>query len=133
MEGQARHREETRIHADQRHDPRRQRANEGGQEIDGEVPGHAADGIRADEGQGILGGAEGEEDMLRSERLKEDLGNRWEEFLEDLAKILPSLVDNMVSIADKYGVKRDDVVFLFAQTLYKLSTVSTFERWEEEQ
>lgn len=71
--------------------------------------------------------------MLRSERLKEDLGNRWEEFLEDLAKILPSLVDNMVSIADKYGVKRDDVVFQFAQTFYKLSTVSTFERWEEEQ
>lgn len=69
--------------------------------------------------------------MLRSERLKEDLGNRWEEFLEDLAEILPSLVDNMVSIADKYGVKRDDVVLQFAQTFYKLSTVSTFEHWED--
>lgn len=45
------------------HDPRRQCADERGQEADGQVPRHAADGIRADEGQGVLGSAGSEDDM----------------------------------------------------------------------
>ena len=43
------------------HNPRRQRADKRSQEADGEIPGYAADGIRADEGQRVLGGAGGED------------------------------------------------------------------------
>lgn len=39
----------------------RHRADERSQAIDGEVPRYAADGIRADEGQGVLGSAGGED------------------------------------------------------------------------
>lgn len=108
------------------------RSGQGDVAADGQVPGHAASGVRADESAGVLGIAGGEDGMTKTERLKEDLGARREEYTDDIADLVPGLVSSLVIVADKYGVNRDDVVFQFAETFYKLSAAATFEHWEDE-
>lgn len=68
--------------------------------------------------------------MTEIERLKEDLGAKWGEYVDDIASLVPGLVSGLVLVADKYGVDRDDVVFHFAGTFYDMSEVSTFKHWE---
>lgn len=69
--------------------------------------------------------------MTKIERLKEDLGTKREEYMSDMADLVPGLVSCLVLVADKYGVNRDDVVFQFAETFYRLSAAATFEHWED--
>ena len=69
--------------------------------------------------------------MTKIERLKGDLGAKREEYMDDIADLVPGLVSSLVFIADKYCTNRDDVVFQFAETFYKLSCVATFEHWED--
>lgn len=68
--------------------------------------------------------------MTVKERLKESLANRWGELVKDEAEIMPKLIDYLLAVANKYGVKWEDVAEHFAETLYHLATASTFEHFE---
>lgn len=50
--------------------------------------------------------------------------------IEDINKIFPAVINQLVSIADKHNVVRDDLIVYFGEMFSTMAKISTFENWE---
>ena len=49
--------------------------------------------------------------------------------IEDMAKIYPPIIKQLVVLADKHNVDRDDIIKHFAESFSIMAEVSTFKNW----
>lgn len=50
--------------------------------------------------------------------------------IDDINAIFPFVINQLVAIADKHNVVRDDVIAAFGEVFYAMAKISTFENWE---
>lgn len=53
----------------------------------------------------------------------------FKKVLNDINKVFPSLINQLVAIADKHNVKRDDLIAYFEGAFSAMTKISTFEDW----
>lgn len=51
-------------------------------------------------------------------------------FVNDMQKIVRNLVADMIALADKYNVDRDDAMHYFSQVVSAMVEVATFQHYE---
>lgn len=50
--------------------------------------------------------------------------------IEDINNIVPSVIDQLVAIADKHNVVRDDLICYFGKIISSIIEISTFKNWD---
>lgn len=52
--------------------------------------------------------------------------------VEDISKIFPMVIQQLVTLADKHNVDRDDLIKHFAALFSNIAEISTFANWKED-
>lgn len=52
--------------------------------------------------------------------------------IEDINRIYPTVINQLVNIADKHNIVRDDLIVEFGKIFSAMAEISTFENWEVE-
>lgn len=51
--------------------------------------------------------------------------------IEDMTEIYPTVIKQLVAVADKHNVDRDDIVKYFADMFSAMADISTFVNWRD--
>lgn len=51
--------------------------------------------------------------------------------VDDMSEIYPDVINQLVALADKHNVNRDDLIKYFAKMFSVMSEISTFVNWGE--
>ncbi len=54
------------------------------------------------------------------------------EVVEEISKIFPTVINQLVVLADKHNIERDDIVKEFAKIFFAMSEISTFKSWQSQ-
>lgn len=54
------------------------------------------------------------------------------EVVEEISKIFPTVINQLVVLADKHNIERDDIVKEFDKIFFAMSEISTFKSWQSQ-
>lgn len=58
------------------------------------------------------------------------MSEEHEDYINDISSVVTNLIGNIISIADKHNVDRDNAMQHFSQLISEMVQISTFSHWE---